>query len=75
MFHQLRNWKCMHLDYVLVFVQASTDTDAHMKIPTGFHVKDSDGQCVSELYCLTLLKTVAKLEIQQLTGMPSYPID
>ena len=56
MLSKVSNWDCRHLDYELVFTQASTDTDAHMKIPTGFHAQDTDGQDASELHYLIFLK-------------------
>ena len=49
-------WKCRHLDYVLAFTQAPTDTDVRLKTPTSFHVEDSDGNDVSDEFYVKLLK-------------------
>ena len=44
------------MDYVLAFTQAPTDTDVYLKIPTGFHVQNQDGEDISDQYCLKSLK-------------------
>ena len=54
--HQVNNWKCYHLDYVLAFTQAPTDTDVYLRIPAGFHVEDKDSDNISDQFCLKLLK-------------------
>ena len=54
--HQMNRWQCRHLDYVLAFAQAPTDTHVHLKIPTGFHAQNKDGVDASDEYCLKLLK-------------------
>ena len=54
--HQVNNWKCRHLDYVLAFTQAPTDTDVFLRIPAGFHVENEDGVDITDSYCLKLLK-------------------
>ena len=54
--HQMKGWDCRHLDYVLAFNQAPTDTNVYLKVPAGFHVEDSEGNDISEEYCLKLLK-------------------
>ena len=41
---------------MLAFTQAPTDTDVHLRIPTGFHVQDNNGNDVSNECCLKLLK-------------------
>ena len=54
--YQMNGQECRHLDYVLAFIQAPTDTDVYLQIPTGFHIQDDDGNDVSNNYCLKLLK-------------------
>ena len=54
--HQVNNWKCCHLDYVLAFTQALTDTDVYLRIPAGFHIEDKDGDDISDQFYLKLLK-------------------
>ena len=54
--HMMNGWHCRHLDYVLAFTQASTDTDVFLRIPTGYHVENQDGEDISDRYCLKLMK-------------------
>ena len=44
------------MDHELAFAQAPTDTDACLRIPTGFHMQDDNGNDVSNECCLKLLK-------------------
>ena len=52
----MNSWHCRHLDYILSFAQALTDTGAYLKIPTGFDIENNDRKDVSDEYYLKLLK-------------------
>ena len=54
--YQMNSWHCRHLDYILSFAQALTDTGAYLKIPTGFDIENNDRKDVSDEYYLKLLK-------------------
>ena len=54
--HQKNNWKCRHLDYVLVLTQAPIDTDACLRMLAGFHIENENGDDTSDEHCLQLLK-------------------
>ena len=54
--HEIKGWQCRHLDCVLAFILALTDTDIYLKILLGFHIEDSDSNNISISYYLKLLK-------------------
>ena len=54
--HQVNNWKYRHLDYILAFTQALTDTDIYLRILAGFCVQDKNSNDISHQFCLKLLK-------------------
>ena len=52
----MNGWHCRNLDYVLTFTQAPTETHVHLRVPTGFHTQDNNGNNVSNEHFLKLLK-------------------
>ena len=54
--HRMSGWQCRHLDPVLALTQAPIDVGVFLKIPTGFCVKNAEGDDMFEDCCLRLLK-------------------
>ena len=52
----MNGWQYCHLDYILAFTQASTDTNTFLKAPTGYHIQSKDREDISDQFCLKLLK-------------------